>query len=102
MKYSEQEQLNQILIRSEALRRRKDLHAMQGLAVSAASIFCMLAAFIGALGRTGSEETRTVYGSFLLSAETGGYVLVALLAFTLGVAITILIQRHNEKKQKGQ
>ena len=96
MKYSEQEQLNQILIRSEALRRRKDLHAMQGLAVSAASIFCMLAAFIGALGWTGSEETRTVYGSFLLSAETGGYVLVAVLAFVAGVITTALIHKYKK------
>lgn len=40
----------------------------------------------------------SVYGSFLLSREAGGYVLIALIAFVLGVAVTLLCL-HYRKKQ---
>lgn len=96
MKYTEQEQLQQILLRGEQLRRRKDLRAFKGLSASAAALLCALAVCIGSLGRTGFAESRTVYGSFLLSAETGGYVLVAVLAFVLGVVIAILLTKRTK------
>lgn len=98
MKYTEQEQLQQILLRGEQLRRRKDLRALKGLSASAAALLCALAVFVGALGRTGFAESRTVYGSFLLSAETGGYVLVATVAFALGVCVTLLCARYQKRK----
>ncbi len=42
-------------------------------------------------------------GASLLAAETGGYVLTAVIAFMAGVAITVLLRRGLEKrKTKGE
>ena len=42
-------------------------------------------------GRPGSALTGTLYGSFLLSAESGGCALAAVIAFVLGVCVTLLV-----------
>ena len=99
MKYTEQEQLDDILIRGERLRHRKDRNVTRALSTSVAVLFFALAACIGTLGGKGVLESRTDYGSFLLSAETGGYVLTAVIAFVAGVITAVLIQRHRKAKQ---
>ena len=100
MKYTEQEQLDEILLRVERLRHRKDRNVIRALSTSVAVLFFALAACIGTLGGKGVLESRTDYGSFLLSAETGGYVLTAVIAFVAGVITAVLIQRHRKAKQK--
>ena len=35
-------------------------------------------------------------GAMILGPETGGYVIVALLAFALGIVVTIQIQKHRQ------
>ena len=101
MKYTEQEQLDEILHRSRRLRQRKNRNVLRGLSASAAVLFFALAGCIGVLGGKGVLESRTVYGSFLLSAETGGYVLVAVLAFVTGIIVTVLIERYR-RRQNGE
>ena len=100
MKYTEQEQLNEILLRGEMLRHRKDRNVTRGLSASVAVLFFALAGCIGTLGGRGILESRTDYGSFLLSAETGGYVLTAVIAFVAGVITAVLVQRYRKAKQK--
>ena len=46
---------------------------------------------------TASRET--VYGSFLLSREAGGFVLVALVAFALGVYVTLKCIKYRKQKE---
>lgn len=99
MKYTEQEQLDEILFRGEKLRHRRDRNVMRGLSTSVVALFLALAACIGTLGGKGVLESRTDYGSFLLSEETGGYVLTAVIAFIAGVVTAVLIQRHRKAKQ---
>ena len=44
----------------------------------------------------------SVYGAFLLSQEAGGYVMTAVIAFALGVAVTLLCLRLQKRnKQQG-
>ena len=100
MKYTEQEQLSEILLRGEKLRCRKDRNVTRGLSTSVAVLFLALAGCIGTLGGKGVLESRTDYGSFLLSAETGGYVLTAVIAFVMGVITTVLIKRYRKSNQK--
>ncbi len=41
----------------------------------------------------------TLYGSFLLNQSTGGYILVAVIAFITGIAVAIICRKYqNEKK----
>ena len=51
-------------------------------------------------GITGSAEQYTAYamGATILGPETGGYVIVSLLAFALGIIVTLLIQKHRTIK----
>jgi hypothetical protein len=37
-------------------------------------------------------------GSTILGAKTGGYVIVAILGFTLGIVVTICIQKYRKLK----
>ena len=100
MKHTKQEQLDEILLRGEMLRQRKDRNVMRGLSGSVAVLFFALAACISTFGGTGVLNTETDYGSFLLSAETGGYVLVAVIAFVAGVITAVLINRYRRTKQE--
>ena len=54
---------------------------------------------LGILGGTGILGSKTDYGSFLLSAETGGYVLTAVIAFVACVITAVLINRYRKSKQ---
>lgn len=100
MKYTEKEQLQKILSRGDKLRQRKDRRILKGLSLSAVALLCVLVAFIGAFGRTGYSQSRTVYGSFMLSAEVGGYVLVAVLAFVAGIIVATLIHRYKKNRRE--
>ncbi len=101
MKYTSQEQMEQILNRSAQLREEKERHRTGALSASAGALVLVLAVSIIALGRTGYvEEARGAYGAFLLSPDVGGYVLVAVLAFAVGVLLTVLIHRYRQRKNE--
>lgn len=94
MKYTEQEQLEEILHRGKKLRQRRDKNLMRGFSATATALLFALTACIAKFGGSGVLESRTDYGSFLLSAETGGYVLTAVLAFVVGAVTTVIIKRR--------
>lgn len=100
MRYTEQEQLCEIVKRSEKLRKQKVQRATRGLSASVSALFVLLAVCIGVFGRNGYMGTPTDYGSFLLAAEAGGYVLAAVIAFALGVVVTVLIHRFRNKNKR--
>ena len=54
---------------------------------------------IGGFAGRGAEVYSTALGAFLLGPEAGGYVLVALIAFALGIAAAMLTQRHRRMKE---
>ncbi len=97
MKYSANEAFDEIKRRGERIRYRHEKRVGQGLS---ASVFLLSAVLLGTVGVLTGREVQgmqTVYGSFLLPAEAGGYVLVAVLAFALGVALTLMIRKYTEK-----
>ena len=60
---------------------------------------CLLAvsAVTGCSNGGGTGAARdSVYGSFLLSPEAGGYVLAAVIAFALGVAVTLFCLKRKK------
>ena len=44
------------------------------------------------------QSKTTVLGSTILDARTGSYVLAALIAFTLGVLVTLICRQYRENK----
>ena len=101
MKYTSEEALTEIMKRGDRIvlrhvrRTCRALSAFCGLlAVSLLLVICLIP------GRTGQEAAPTAYGSFLLSAEAGGYVLAAVIAFALGVLVTLLSLRYGKKQKR--
>ena len=109
MKYTSDEALAEIMRRKDQVvlrRSRRSCRVLSGvsalLTVFLLSVICIMP------GQSGSTFTGTVYGSFLLSAESGGYVLAAAIAFVLGIVVTLLslkkrhtaAQRDRESKEE--
>ena len=101
MKYTPDEALSQILRRSERIAWRRKRRSCQRLGGICSALLAVLALSITVIpGKPAVTSAGSVYGSFLLSREAGGYVLIALIAFVLGVAVTLLCL-HYRKKQDG-
>lgn len=94
MKYSTNEQVRVIMDRGELLRKRKERRITGALGSAASVLAVMLVLSIGKFAGAGSMKGSYNYGSFLLAEETGGYVLVGLIAFLLGVVLTAIIYRR--------
>lgn len=101
MKYNPEEEFQEILRRGETLRKKKDKRITGLLAGSSAALFSLLVLCVSVFsGSRAPAGTRTVYGSFLLPAEAGGYVLVAMAAFAAGAAVTALFVRKRNRREK--
>lgn len=100
LKYTPDEALSQILRRSERIALRRKRRSCQRLTGICSALLAVLVLGITVMPeKLAVTSAGSVYGSFLLSREAGGYVLIALIAFVLGVAVTLLCQ-HCRKKQE--
>ena len=103
LKYDSDAEFQEILRRSETLRKKKERCTIQALASSFAAFLVLLILGVCLFSRRETtEEIRSVYGAFLLPAEAGGYVLAAVAAFVIGVIVTVFCIRYREKKEKDQ
>ena len=103
MKYTTKEALEQIMSRRERIVRQRDRRISRILSGTAGVMFAALVLEIALLpGKPGVESSGSVYGSFILSPEAGGYVLAAVIAFALGVCVTLLCLHRRKKKPTDQ
>lgn len=103
MKYEKETAFQEILLRGNRLRKRKEQAVTRGLGACSAVLAALVALSIGALSKASLPGTgRSAYGAFLLTAEAGGYVLSAVLTFTAGVIITNLCVRYRTKRDNEQ
>ena len=102
MMYSNEEALHEILKRSIDLQKKKKQRSTQLLCgtvgILTAGLILTIALFAGG-GPAGI--TNPAYGAFLLPAEAGGYILIALIAFAAGVILTLLIRKHRNDRPEG-
>ena len=96
MKYSVDEALDEIKRRGKCIKKRHEERVRQLLTASVILIAVVLLGTVSFLGSKGVQGIQTVYGSFLLPAEAGGYVITAILAFVAGAGLTLFIQKHKE------
>ena len=102
MKYDLDTGLREILRRSEVIKQKRKRKQLYLMTCSASVLMLTLILTIAGLSEAVVAETnRTVYGFFLLSSEAGGYVLVAVIAFTVGVILTLLTQKYRKGGKKG-
>lgn len=93
MKYSTEDALKEINRRAGVILKKRERRVTNVLATTAGITLIALFAVIGSFSGAGALETQSVYGAFMLSAETGGYALTAVLGFVLGICVTLLVKR---------
>lgn len=94
MKYKLERTLSEILRRRAELLKKQERKKIRGLAGVTAALFVLLVAAVQELaGVLPGEISESVYGAFRLSQSAGGYVLAGVVAFALGVALTLVCLR---------
>ncbi len=65
---------------------------------------CLVRPLVGTVGTVQGQpmDTAGMYGAILLHEGAGGYVLVAVAAFTLAVVITVICMRLHERERQKQ
>ena len=100
MKYTQEEQLEEIMARGKTFRKKRGRRITGILTATSTALIVALVICMGSVGDMGHAGTVSAYGSFLLAEEAGGYVLVAVLAFALGAVVTGLICRHRRMQNQ--
>ena len=99
------EQLKEIYSRAEKIRTRRRARARMTAAV------CVCLVLIAALGIVMpavrgevAAQKGTVYGSLVLTSPALGFIVIGVLAFALGVCVTLLCMRYrgDEKNRAGK
>lgn len=94
MLYTVPESMEEILARTERVRRRRERKRLGFLSLGICALLLVLTVSLATAPVTppdGSEASAM--GSFLLEAQNGGIVAAVILAFFLGVLITLLFIR---------
>ena len=97
MRYTTENALKEINRRAGIIRKNREKRITNALAVAAGVTLVALLAVIGNFSGAGIPGPQSEYGSFILSAETGGYVLTAVLGFILGTFVTLVVKRLKSK-----
>lgn len=101
---STDEQLREIMKRAEVVKEKRTIRKslrMNALSACICAILLTVASFyIPRLNSAPQENGMHGYGSLLLAAPYIGYVVVGILAFALGVCVTLLCIRLKELKEK--
>ena len=103
---STDEQLQEILRRAETVKEtrslRKQLRASAMAACVCGVLLILVCLYLPRLSAIQKTPDFQRYGSLLLAAPYMGYVMVGVLAFALGVCITLLCIHWKALKQKEQ
>ena len=98
------EQMNEIMRRSESLKAKKAMNDyIIGFSIAIAAclaLIVLVGASIANISPETADNSLSQYGSLVISAPYMGYVVIGLLAFILGVLVTLLCRRIREFKQK--
>lgn len=89
--------LDEVFRRAEDIRHRQVRGQVRRLGTAASGLLIALLVMVGSLAG-GASVRPTAMGAFLLGPAAGGYVIVALLAFALGVALTLAAQKCRRSK----
>ena len=91
------EQMVEIRRRSEVLKERKKISiSIIGYACSVAACCALIIVSAFLISGKGTETTvssMSKYGSLIITAPYMGYVIIGLLAFTLGILVTLLCKK---------
>ena len=96
-----EERVTALHLRMTALRQRKERRKTGALGAGCAGLTaCLMTLIFSERQMGGTAGTYT--GAAMLFEDAGGYVLSAVLAFMLGVIITVLCFRIRTKRESGR
>lgn len=101
MKYSLEQSLHELSARSRRLRRKRKRESLGALSAASLVLFAALIVSVRTVaGRLGPGAESSVLGAFVLPNAAGGYILAGVIAFVLGVIITLVCIRYKTKSDK--
>lgn len=87
--------------RADLLEKKKELTLLRLLGGASGSLAVCLLSLFALFGHGGHGIASSGYAATsLLSEQAGGYVLAALIAFALGVVVTVLIMRYKGRDKQ--
>ena len=93
-----EERIQRLHERSEQLRIRRERRITAVAGAACLVLFATLLGIVRQLAGQISDVAGNAYtGASLLSSEAGAYILVAVVAFMLGVVITVIVRKYNRK-----
>jgi fatty acid desaturase len=106
MKNDIDEQLNEVIRRSEKIKNKKayNMQAIKTLSVAVLGLAVIILAAVfmpGVITNSVSDETSD-YGSLIIATPYLGYVIIGLLAFIFGVVVTLFavkLKKLDEKRK---
>lgn len=101
---STDEQLREILKRADYIKEKKTSQkAVASYALASCACIALMAVtsfYLQNVSAAGNAEGNVRYGSLLLNTSYMGYVVIGILAFLLGVCITLLFLRLRKLRKK--
>ena len=101
---STDEQLREIIARSDGLKEKQNIKkailADSAAACIAAVLLLAVGLYLPQLKPSESGQTGSTYGSLLIASPYIGYIIVGLLAFALGVCLTLLCLHVKKLKEQ--
>ena len=88
-----------ILQRKAVYLAQRQMRRLTAVGAGLAALLMTMLFIVPGITDSGEQYTAYAMGATILGPETGGYVIVALLAFALGIVVTILIQKHRQMKK---
>lgn len=100
---SNEDRIKQLNKRVTELKRQRDLIVMSVCGAVSAVLCVMLGGIITLIGEptTGYAEVEYAGASLANRSIAGGYILVALIAFILGILLTVFIKRYQDYISSG-
>ncbi len=97
---SSKERISLIHTRAARIKRRQEKNTITGIGGLCAVLLILLSGMmnIPVTNDQLSDSTGMYAGSSLLDASAGGYVLTAVVAFMVGVIITVICKKYVERK----
>lgn len=92
-----QSRVREVHRRVRSKKRRRENRALSGLTIMSLFLLAGIGALLHSVQAPGLSTVAGSYGAVLLRDGAGAYILVAIAAFAVGVALTVLCIRCRKK-----
>ncbi len=96
-------QIDEIIRRLHIAKQKQRERRMRAMLECSCLLLVSLVVLISGFAGTGvTTQTYSVMGAFLLGPQTGGYILVAVIAFVIGILVAEMTRYLRQKRQEEQ